>query len=131
MNWTGLIAAIGTFLLIGSFHVIVIKTEYYFGKQVWPVFAGVGIFSLLASLLISNMIISVLIAVFGITCIWSIKELFEQEERVKKGWFPDVYIYATSTQSVQKEKVPAEKPQAFFRLSYRGPGCDFIICILT
>ena len=83
MNWTGLIAAIGTFLLIGSFHVIVIKTEYYFGKQ------GVGIFSLLASLLISNMIISVLIAVFGITCIWSIKELFEQEERVKKGWFPE------------------------------------------
>ena len=89
MNWTGLIAAIGTFLLIGSFHVIVIKTEYYFGKQVWPVFAGIGIFSLLASLLISNMIISVLIAVFGITCIWSIKELFEQEERVKKGWFPE------------------------------------------
>ena len=88
MNWTGLIAAIGTFLLIGSFHVIVIKTEYYFGKQVWPVFAGIGIFSLLASLLISNMIISVLIAVFGITCIWS-KELFEQEERVKKGWFPE------------------------------------------
>ena len=44
MNWTGLIAAIGTFLLIGSFHVIVIKTEYYFGKQVWPVFAGIGIF---------------------------------------------------------------------------------------
>ena len=34
-------------------------------------------------------IISVLIAVFGITCIWSIKELFEQEERVKKGWFPE------------------------------------------
>ena len=89
MNWTGLIAAIGTFLLIGSFHVIVIKTGYYFGKQVWPVFAGIGIFSLLASLLISNMIISVLIAVFGITCIWSIKELFEQEERVKKGWFPE------------------------------------------
>lgn len=44
MNWTGLIAAIGTFLLIGSFHVIVIKTEYYFGKQVWPVFAGSGFF---------------------------------------------------------------------------------------
>ena len=89
MNWTGLIAAIGTFLLTGSFHVFVINTDYYFGKQFSPVFAGVGISSLLASLLISNMIISVLIAVFGITCIWSIKELFEQEERVKKGWFPE------------------------------------------
>jgi len=85
MNWTGLIAAIGTFLLIGRFSCDrQSMTEYYFGKQVWPVFAGVGIFSLLASLLISNMIISVLIAVFGITCIWSIKELFEQEEAGKE-----------------------------------------------
>ena len=32
---------------------------------------------------------TILVAVFGITCIWSIKELFEQEERVKKGWFPE------------------------------------------
>ena len=28
------------------------------------------------------------VAVLGVTCLWSIKELFEQEERVKKGWFP-------------------------------------------
>ena len=31
---------------------------------------------------------SILIAVFGITCLWTIKELFEQEQRVAKGWFP-------------------------------------------
>jgi len=23
-----------------------------------------------------------------VSCLWSILELFEQEERVKKGWFP-------------------------------------------
>ena len=25
----------------------------------------------------------------GCSCLWSIKELFEQRERVRKGWFPE------------------------------------------
>mgnify|MGYP002607688947 FL=1 len=39
VNFIGLVIAAATFLLIGSFHVVVIKCEYYFGKEVWP-FAG-------------------------------------------------------------------------------------------
>ena len=31
MNFIGLIVAIATFVIIGIFHPIVIKTEYYFG----------------------------------------------------------------------------------------------------
>lgn len=27
-------------------------------------------------------------AIIGICFLWSIKELFEQEKRVKKGWYP-------------------------------------------
>ena len=77
-----------TFLLIGVFHPIVIKAEYYFGKKCWPVFLALGLFFLLVSLLIENTTISILIAILGISCLWSIKELFEQENRVKKGWFP-------------------------------------------
>lgn len=42
MNWNGLIVATGTFLLIGVFHVVVIKSEFYFGKESWFVFAGAG-----------------------------------------------------------------------------------------
>ena len=64
------------------------NSEYYFSKKIWPLFLLVGIGTLALSLFIDNSIISALIAVFGISCLWSIKELIEQEERVKKGWFP-------------------------------------------
>ena len=88
MNYSGLILGEATFLLIGVFHVIVVKGEYYFSKKIWPLFLATGIASLFISLFISSPVISSLIAVFGISCLWSIRELFEQEDRVKKGWFP-------------------------------------------
>ena len=88
MNYSGLIIGVATFLLIGVFHVIVVKGEYYFSKKIWPLFLATGIASLFISLFISSPVISSLIAVFGISCLWSIRELFEQEDRVKKGWFP-------------------------------------------
>jgi hypothetical protein len=88
MNYSGLILGVATFLLIGVFHVIVVKGEYYFSKKIWPLFLAAGIASLFISLFISSPVISSLIAVFGISCLWSIRELFEQEDRVKKGWFP-------------------------------------------
>jgi len=88
MNYSGLILGVATFLLIGVFHVIVVKGEYYFSKKIWPLFLAIGIASLFISLFISSPVISSLIAVFGISCLWSIRELFEQEDRVKKGWFP-------------------------------------------
>lgn len=88
MNLIGLEVGITTFILIGAFHVVVVKCEYHFSKSVWPVFAILGLASLVGSLFISNYLLSVITAVFGITCLWSIKELFEQEKRVQKGWFP-------------------------------------------
>ena len=88
MNYSGIILGVANFLLIGVFHVIVVKGEYYFSKKIWPLFLATGIASLFISLFISSPVISSLIAVFGISCLWSIRELFEQEDRVKKGWFP-------------------------------------------
>ena len=49
-NLTGIVIGIATFLIIGIFHPMVTKGEYYFGVKIW----------------------------------W----LFEQRERVAKGWFP-------------------------------------------
>ena len=37
MNFYGLIIGVATFLLIGCFHVIVVKAEYHFSKKIWPV----------------------------------------------------------------------------------------------
>ena len=88
MHYQGILIGAATFLLIGSFHVVVIRCEYYFGKGIWPLFAVLGAGALIGSLFIAHTVLSILIAVFGITCLWTIKELFEQEQRVAKGWFP-------------------------------------------
>lgn len=87
MNFQGIIIAIFTFLIIGIFHPIVIKVEYHFTKRVWYVFLIIGIIFLIMSLFQKDFLISSLCAIFSASSLWSIKELFEQEKRVKKGWF--------------------------------------------
>ncbi len=88
MHLTGIIIGVISFLSIGVFHPIVIKSEYYFGKECWPVFLVAGIILMAISAFVSNVILSSALAVIGMSSWWSILELFEQEQRVKKGWFP-------------------------------------------
>lgn len=88
MNFDGIIIGLVSFLIIGLFHPIVIKGEYHFSKKIWPIFLVVGIVFLAISLYIDNSILTASLGVTGFSCLWSIKELFEQEERVKKGWYP-------------------------------------------
>jgi len=87
--FSGLIIGAFSFLVIGLFHPVVIKTEYHTGTRFWWVFLILGILGCVTALLVSsNILLSALASVFAFTCLWSIKELFEQRERVRKGWFP-------------------------------------------
>ncbi|MBP5214111.1 MAG: DUF4491 family protein [Bacteroidales bacterium] len=88
MNYIGLVTAVATFFIIGLFHPIVIKAEYYFGTRIWWVFLLFGLLFIACSLFISNSIFSTILGVIGCSCLWSILELFEQKNRVQKGWFP-------------------------------------------
>ena len=88
MYFTGLIIAILTFLIIGVFHPVVIKTEYYFGTRPWWIFLITGVACVVISILVENTVASAVIGVLGATLLWSIGELFEQKKRVEKGWFP-------------------------------------------
>ena len=88
MNFTGLIIGVAAFLMIGMFHPIVIKAEYHFGTGCWWAFLLVGLAATAASLFIDHYIWSTLLGVFAFSCFWSILEVFEQQKRVAKGWFP-------------------------------------------
>ena len=88
MNFSGIILGVAAFLCIGIFHPIVIKAEYYFGVKCWWAFLLVGIGGLVGSVLISNIIVSAILGVFACSSLWGILELFQQRERVHKGWFP-------------------------------------------
>lgn len=88
MYLTGIMIGLFSFLVIGAFHPIVIKGEYYFSDKIWPAFLIFGLIFLLASLFVSSVLPSSILGILGFTCLWSIKEIKEQTERVKKGWFP-------------------------------------------
>ena len=88
MHFGGLILAFITIILIGVFHPIVIKSEYYFSTKCWPVFAVLGTIAIIGSLFIENVYISSIVAVLGGVLYWSIHELFLQRKRVIQGRFP-------------------------------------------
>ena len=84
----GLALGICTFLIIGLFHPIVIKAEYYWGTRCWWVFLLLGLGGVAASVCVSDLLVSSLLGVFAFSSFWTIKEVFDQEKRVRKGWFP-------------------------------------------
>lgn len=87
-NLTGLVIGVCTFLIIGLFHPVVIKCEYYFGTRCWWVFLILGIAGIAGALWVRDVLGSSLLGVFAFSSFWTILEIFEQKGRVKKGWFP-------------------------------------------
>lgn len=85
---SGLVIGICTFLIIGLFHPVVVKAEYYWGTKCWWIFLVLGIGGVIASLCTESIMLASLLGVFALSSFWTIKEIFEQEGRVKKGWFP-------------------------------------------
>ena len=88
LHFTGIIIAVSTFLIIGLFHPIVIKTEYYTGTRYWWVFLVLGFATIAAAFLIEDVLLSAIHGILGASSLWSIGELFEQKQRCEKGWFP-------------------------------------------
>ena len=84
----GLFIGVCTFLIIGLFHPVVVKAEYYWGTRCWWVFLLLGLGGMAVSLLTDNVLLAALAGVFAFSSLWTSKELFEQRERVAKGWFP-------------------------------------------
>lgn len=88
MNWTGIGIGLITFLVIGLFHPLVIKAEYYWGTRSWWLFLLAGLACLGLSLWAEDMFLSIILGVISFSAFWSIIEIFEQFKRVQKGWFP-------------------------------------------
>ena len=88
LNYFGIIIGLVTFLVIGLFHPLVIKAEYYLGVKSWWLFLLLAIAASAASLLVSSLVLSIILGVVAFSSFWSIGEVFAQKKRVEKGWFP-------------------------------------------
>ena len=103
-NLLGIFIGLCTFLIIGMFHPLVIKGEYFFGVKIWWIFLITGILCGFFAWYVDNLFWSIILGVTGFSafCLfwsiilgvtgfsafWGIGEIFQQQERVRKGWFP-------------------------------------------
>lgn len=88
MQSFGLIAGIGTLLVIGLGFPAVIYGERLLGHLWWPYMMAVGVLFIGACLFIAADWLSVLVGVVGATFLWGSTELKEQAVRAELGWFP-------------------------------------------
>ncbi|MDR0420726.1 MAG: DUF4491 family protein [Prevotellaceae bacterium] len=81
MYISGLIVGASVFLLIGLFHPLVVKAEYYLGKKkLKPIFGLIFLISTVMSLF-TNVLLSIYLGCFGFACLWSVFEVDRQEKR--------------------------------------------------
>ena len=85
MNYHGLLLGLISFLIIGLFHPLVIKAEYYLGVISWIIFFLIGLITVVFSMFIDNNFVSIILGVTGFSAFWSTFEVFKQRERVKLG----------------------------------------------
>lgn len=87
MMWVGLIIGFFGLFIIGMGFVWVIRMEYYLGYLWWPYPLAIGILIIIASLFVSNGMISALMGIAGGSFVWGATELKEQAVRAELGWF--------------------------------------------
>lgn len=107
MNFSGIIVGAAVLLSIGICHPAVIKMEYYFGKRSWWIWLLAGIVFSALSLFIKDTIVSTIVGGFAFSCFWGIHEIFQQERRVLRGWFPENpkrHAYYEALRKERKEK---------------------------
>ena len=89
MNINGIIVGAAVFLIIGICHPIVIKLEYYYGKQSWWVMALAGAFFAGISLFVHNLVLSTILGSAAFSCFWGIHEIIAQEKLLLSVWLQE------------------------------------------
>ena len=114
MNFSGIIVGAAVFAIIGICHPIVIKMEYWWGKQSWWVLLLAGMAFATVSLFVSSTVGATILGAAAFSCFWGIHEILAQEMRVLRGWFPEnprrSAYYAHRRQCLgELEKYPSHK----------------------
>ncbi|MDR1592256.1 MAG: DUF4491 family protein [Prevotellaceae bacterium] len=101
--FTGIAIGISTFLIIGLFHPLVVKGEYYLGVRVWWLFLILGLVAVVASFCVKTVFAAAILSIISFSSFWGILEVFSQRRRVEKGWFPENPKRKNKSASTDKE----------------------------
>lgn len=83
MHFEGIFIGFFSFAVIGVFHPIVMKGEYYFSRRIWPLYLCAGIMLTVISCFIGHTVVSSVLSVLGFYCFWNIGQHREIQEGVK------------------------------------------------
>lgn len=83
MQYSGIIVGVYTFIMIGVLHFAVVKIERVIGSHIWPWFVALGLVIGVASVMVTDVLVSALLGVSGFLFTWSGPELKKQRERVE------------------------------------------------
>ena len=89
MYFEGIATGAAVFLIIGICHPIVIKLEYHIGRIGWVIWLLSGLVFAALSVFAATGLLSTVLGAAAFSCFWAILEMFQQEQRVLKGWFPE------------------------------------------
>ncbi|HON53328.1 MAG TPA: DUF4491 family protein [Bacteroidales bacterium] len=81
---TGFLIGVGSFVITGVCHPLVVKMEYFYGKQSWWWLVVPGVVLLTWSLFLST-IPSIILGVIAFSLFWSSIEIIKQHHRVLLG----------------------------------------------
>ena len=102
-NLTGIVIGIATFLIIGIFHPMVTKGEYYFGVKIWWLFLVMGIAAVAGSIAVRHILWSTLLAV------WGASSLVDRR--------------TVRTARARGQRLVSEEPQAEIACAHAGYAC--------
>lgn len=83
-NWQGLLLGFGAFIMIGVFHPVVTKMEYFLGRESWFMLFFPGLGFLIGSFFLGP-VLSIVAGCLAFSMFWSTLEIFLQHQRVLKG----------------------------------------------
>lgn len=83
----GIVIGLCTFLVIGLFHPLVIKGEYYFGVRIWWAFLAVGIVCGFLAWWVDDLFWSVILGVTGFSSFWGIGEILSSASEWRRVGF--------------------------------------------
>ena len=120
----GLALGICTFLIIGLFHPIVIKAEYYWGTRCWWVFLLLGLGGVVASVCVSDLFVSSLLGVFAFSSFWTINAS-------ARAGFPKIRAASTSSDEKSRSRLAYLTKKHYFCPRYPAKGCTGLVAQLV
>lgn len=107
LQWWGLVIGLASFIIIGLFHPLVIKAEYYFGQRSKVWFGIAGAILALVSLFVSNVVVSILLGVTAFSAFGASRKCVNKKSGLNADGFRATRVANATESKYYNSSIPA------------------------